>query len=152
MGAGCRTAAGARLDRPSAEDPEGGQGEQDIWVSQKTLDGKKWQKPQNLGSLVNSKYDEGDVLISPDESYIIVCCNNRPDGFGSGDLYISFKDENNNWSKLINMGEDINSNESDFCPTLSPDGKYFFFTSGRSGKGDIYWVDVNIIQKIKNNN
>ena len=29
---------------------------------------------------------------------------------------------------------------------LSPDGKYFFFTSGRGGSDDIYWVDAAIIE------
>ena len=33
---------------------------------------------------------------------------------------------------------------------LSPDGKYFFFTSKRSGIGDIYWVDAKIIDDFKN--
>jgi Tol biopolymer transport system component len=47
---------------------------------------------------------------------------------------------------LKNMGEGINSPQSDYCPMLSPDGKYFFFTSTRTGGGDIYWVDAKIIQ------
>ena len=42
--------------------------------------------------------------------------------------------------------------ESDYdenCPTLSPDGKYFFFNTTRSGNWDIYWVDAKIIEDLK---
>jgi Tol biopolymer transport system component len=49
------------------------------------------------------------------------------------------------------MGEDINSEKYDYCPILSPDGKYLFFSSSRSGNGDIYWVDAKIIEEFKQN-
>jgi len=32
---------------------------------------------------------------------------------------------------------------------VSPERKHFFFTSGRSGNGDIYWVDAKIIEKFR---
>ena len=32
---------------------------------------------------------------------------------------------------------------------FSPDGKYLFFTSTRSGNGDIYWVDAKIIDDMR---
>jgi Tol biopolymer transport system component len=37
----------------------------------------------------------------------------------------------------------------EYCPKVSTDGKYLFFTSGRSGNGDIYWVDAGFIQNLK---
>jgi len=30
-------------------------------------------------------------------------------------------------------------------PSVTPDGKYFFFTSDRSGAGEIYWVSTKIL-------
>ncbi len=30
----------------------------------------------------------------------------------------------------------------------NPDGKYFFFTSNKSGNRDIYWVDLNFLKQI----
>ena len=47
------------------------------------------------------------------------------------------------------MDGDWSQPEPDYCPMLSPDGKYFFFTSKRSGNGDIYWVDAKIIEQFK---
>jgi len=32
---------------------------------------------------------------------------------------------------------------------LSPDGKYFFYTSAIRGNRDIYWVDAKIIEGLK---
>jgi len=125
-------------------------GSRDIYCS-KLINGR-YSEPVHLGREINSKYGEGDVLTSPDESWLIVNSMGRPDGFGKGDLYISFKKNDGSWTQLKNMGSVINSPESDYCPMLSPDGKYFFFTSKKTGNGDIYWVDIKIIEKLKPKN
>ena len=93
----------------------------------------------------------------------------RPDGLGSGDLYISFK-ENGQWTKAKNLGKGINSAQFEYCPMMSPDGKYFFWTSYRSspmhspiprnyeaylkklgsvdnGLGNVYWIDATVLKK-----
>ena len=49
----------------------------------------------------------------------------------------------------MNMGKDINSGSYDFCPMLSPDVKYLFFTKSANGNGEIYWVDSKIIEEIR---
>jgi hypothetical protein len=122
-------------------------GSRDIYYSTQT--NGQFSEPVHLGREINSVHGEGDVLIAPDESYIIVNCVDRSDGLGSGDLYISFKQKNGEWAPLKNMGAPINSPYSDYCPMLSPDGKYLFFTSGRTGDGDIYWVDSGVIQTMR---
>ena len=122
-------------------------GSRDIYYS--ILKDGKYSEPVHLGKEINSEYGEGDVLIAPDESYLIVNSNGRPDNLGRGDLYISFKKKNGSWTDLKNMGKKINSEYTEYCPMLSPDGKYFFFTSTRTGNGDIYWVDAKIIEKLK---
>jgi len=122
-------------------------GDRDIYFS-KLLDGK-YSEPIHLGREINSEYGEGDVLISPGESFLIVSVVGRPDSHGDGDLYISFKQTDGTWSPTRNMGAPINSAQSDYCPMLSPDGKYFFFTSTRTGNGDIYWVDAKVIEDLR---
>jgi len=121
-------------------------GEADIYRS-RLVDGV-YQEPKNLGPAINSENHEGDVLIAPDESYIIVSTR-RPHGFGRSDLFVSFKKKDGSWTPLANMGEPINSEGTDYCPMLSPDGKYFFYTSTKTGHGDIYWVDAKIIDRFK---
>ncbi len=121
---------------------------------------------------INTEYREFDPYISPDEN-ILIFASSRPGGFGASDLYISFKDKEGKWTTAQNLGNSINANSSEYCPMISPDGKYFFFTSARlnpirlpdkpltynefmiyhnsSGNGysDIYWADAQFIEDLK---
>ena len=126
-----------------------GYGKADIYRS-RLIDGV-YQTPENLGPTINSENYEGDVFVAHDESYLIVSIYGRKDGFGGGDLYISFRDPDGSWSPLKNMGGAINSDKRDFCPMVTPDGKYLFFSSKRVGEGDIFWVDAKIIDALKDN-
>lgn len=109
--------------------------------------------PKNLGSQLNTIYPEGDLYISPDENFLIVSCWNRPDNNGESDLYISFKNENGNWTKLRNLGEPINTKHNENCPGFSPDGKYFFYNSVEADKEvpetKTYWIDSKIFNTFK---
>lgn len=105
----------------------------------------KYQKPQNLGEMVNSTYNDYDPVVAPDKSFIIFS-SNRPKGFGSVDLYISFKNDDGSWTKAKNMGKLINTKDIEFAPRLSPDGKYLFFNR----RGSIFWVSSEIIRRLKN--
>lgn len=120
----------------------GGLGSFDIYRS-RFVDGH-YAKPENLGASINTKYLEHDPFIAPDESYILFTSVDRPEGFGTGDLYISSRRKDGTWTKSKNMGKAFNTSGYDFCPIVSPDGKYFFFTR----RGDIYWVSVEAIQKL----
>ena len=114
----------------------------DIYYS-KFLNGE-FQKSTVLGDAINTKAYEADVFIAPDESYIIFC-STRDKGFGQGDLYISFKDTHGKWTKAVNMGSKINTEHYEYCPFVTKDGKYLFYTSNQ----DIYWISTDIITKIK---
>lgn len=113
----------------------------------------------------NGKYAEIEILnkninkkgalnwcpfIAPDESYLIFS-SDRIGQFGSGDLYISFKNQNGEWQEAINMGSSINTNKQERFPGVSPDGKYLFFTRWYSVPyyHDLYWVDAQIISELR---
>ncbi len=76
---------------------------------------------------MNTEFSEHDPFVAPDESYLIFT-STRPGGFGREDLYIGYKKVDGSWTEPKNMGKTINSSGVDFCPMLSPDGKYLFFT------------------------
>jgi len=105
--------------------------------------GGQFHPSQKLGDSVNSEYYEADVFVSPDEQYVIFCAE-RPDGMGQGDLYISFKDEQGQWQKAKNMGKAINTDKYEFCPFVSSDGKYLFF----SRDGDVFWISAELIHTL----
>jgi len=90
------------------------------------------------------------IYVSPDESYVIFD-SFKKDNFGDLDLYISFKTKNNNWGTPINMGAEINTELRERFPTVSPDGKYFFFMRHTPGQ-DFFWVSTDIIENLKTQN
>jgi hypothetical protein len=106
-----------------------------------------YAKPERLPNVINSmQYVESDPLISPDEKYLIFYSLERPENIGQYDLYISYNVGENQWTKSINLGEQINKGISRF-PRFSPDGKYIFFVRGISG---VYWMDSSFINEDKN--
>jgi Tol biopolymer transport system component len=121
----------------------GGFGSFDIYRA-KLADGR-YSKPENLGASINTKYLEHDPFIAPDESYIVFTSVDRTEGFGTGDLYISFFRQDGTWTEAKNLGEAFNTSGYDFCPMVSPDEKYFFFTRG----GDIFWVSMDVIKDFR---
>ena len=125
---------------------EGTLGGSDIFVS-RLVDGE-YTDAVNVGPPVSSEYDEGDVFVAPDESYLIFVSRDRPGGFGSGDLYITFRQDDESWSDAVNLGESINTDQYDYCPVVSPDGRYFFYTYS----GDVYWVDAGFIDSLRATN
>lgn len=104
----------------------------------------EFQAPERLGDAINTNFYEADVFVAPDESYVIFNSFRR-EGFGQGDLYISFKDEHGFWKEAQNMGTIINTSGHELCPFVTKDGKYFFYTSNE----DIYWVDAQILNQFK---
>ncbi len=124
-----------------------GYGKADVYRSRMIDD--VYQTPENVGPTINSENYEGDVFVAPDESYLIVAISGRKDEFGAADLYISFRSLDGSWSPVRNMGSNINSDKREFCPMVTPDGKYFFFTSKRLGEGDIYWADAKVIESLR---
>jgi hypothetical protein len=124
-----------------------------------------------LGSPVNSDDGEGRPFVAPDESFLLFQAN-LEGGFGSMDIYVSFRMDDTTWGRPINLGERINTDHSEFGPRLSPDGKYLFFSSYRgltkaecesdsydelleiyrrpeNGYATLYWVDASIIKELQ---
>lgn len=114
----------------------------------------KYQAPETLPFNVNSVGYEDGPCIAPDESFLIFE-SGRPGGVDDFiDLYISFKNEHDQWSTPVNMGPKINSASAERFAKLSPDGKYLFFGSNRGMTDkhwgfDIYWIDAKIIDDLK---
>jgi Tol biopolymer transport system component len=128
----------------------------------------KYENAENLGEAINSKYDEFEPWISPDQKFMFIMAG-RPEGKGAFDLYLSYN-KDGKWTPLENLGPEINSPTYEFSPKISPDGKYFFYTSSKgftessfpkrlnyselsqklrgpqNGLGDIYYVDLSIVK------
>tara|TARA_Y100000385_G_C12974681_1_gene585619 strand:+ start:123 stop:980 length:858 start_codon:yes stop_codon:yes gene_type:complete len=95
----------------------------DIYVSY-WQDGN-YQKAVPLKGNINTENSESNPYISPKEDYLIFI-STRDGGYGNADLYISFN-KNNSWSTPINLGENINTKDSEFCPSSDYSNNRFFF-------------------------
>ena len=96
---------------------------------------------------VNTESVDAHPFIAPDESYIIFN-STRTGGKGKGDLYLCYRSGEGSWSEAVNM-EPLNPEAAEWCATVSPDGKFLFFTRNGPGGGDIYWVNAKIIDELK---
>ncbi len=105
-------------------------GADDLFMS--NWDGTNYQEVTNLGEAINSAGYEFNAYISPDEKLIIYTAYNRPDGFGSGDLFYAIKNDDGKWSQAKNLGPEINSDKMDYCPYYDSESSILYFTSRRS--------------------
>ena len=51
-----------------------------------------------------------------------------PPGAGKGDLFVSYRRDEGGWGQPFSLGEGINTDQHEFCPMVTPDGKYLFFS------------------------
>jgi Putative Ig domain/FlgD Ig-like domain/WD40-like Beta Propeller Repeat len=131
-----------------ASNRPGGQGAHDIWRIV-NIPGQPSQVV-NLGPAVNSSATDYCPYVAPDGSYLLFV-SERPGGHTFEDIYVTFNKGNDEWTSPINLeksGARININGGCADPTLSPDGRYLFF----SRDGNIYWVNAEIIDKLRNSN
>jgi len=111
-------------------DSPGAKGKDDIFYSE--WNNNQYSTPVSLNDSINTAGYEFNAFIAPDESFILFTGYNRSDGFGSGDLYISFKNENKEWTQAKNLGANINSRSMDYCPFVDFKSQTLYFTSRRS--------------------
>ena len=71
--------------------------------------------------------------------------SNKSGHVGFNNLFIAFRKTDGSWSKAIYLGDEINGPGTNNCPSFSPDGKYFFYTS----HNNIYWISAEYLKKFK---
>lgn len=94
--------------------------------------GSSYEEAVSLPDAINTTGDEFNAFVDPDEQYIVYTGYKRKDAFGTGDLYISKKNEAGIWTTSVNLGSIINAAGLTYCPYVSPDKAYFFFSSSRN--------------------
>jgi len=100
----------------------------------------------------------------------------QPDKIGGGwNYYVSFRDKDDKWSDLINIGKAVNAEGSSDASSISTDGNYFFFRAKPKIKrvkhvdkkyslpellareyrmpgqhtDDIYWIETSVIEQLR---
>jgi len=127
-----------------------------------TTNGRKEQKKVLMiyeSHYLNGEWSEAEPLKLNDPEYSIAhpalthdgqtlyFASDMPGGFGGTDLYMSTKDMNNEWSKPINLGPEINTKTSEKFPFVDANGVLYFSTDGHGGLGKL-----DIFSAVKNPN
>ena len=120
----------------------GGAGRSDIWRAKRT--GAGWSAPEPLPGPINDAQGQPDLFVSPDGTWMVLVVTNPPNGLGGDDLFVATL-ENGAWSIPRHLPAPINSPSYEYGPSLSPDGKTFYFTSGRRGNEDLYELPVSAL-------
>jgi hypothetical protein len=85
--------------------------------------------PQPLPVVINADSGASNLFVDPDEKYVVFAAA-RPEGSAAGtlDLYISWRNDEGDWTTPRNVGPDVNTTGTEFCPFVSRDGRFLFFT------------------------
>lgn len=124
-----------RLQQPN------GMVQEDFFISE--FDSLGWGKARSIIE-INTNENEGAQALSADGRLLFFTACNRPDGFGSCDIYYSVFD-GKKWSSPRNAGNIVNSGSWDAQPTISSDNRFLYFSSNRvggKGKKDIWRAEL----------
>ena len=97
------------------------------------LPGGGWGEPVLLDSAINGDSGSSNLFVDPDERFVVFA-SRRADGHGGADLHVSWRTATG-WSRGVNLGPTVNTAETEFCPFVSHDGRYLFFTRAVAREG-----------------
>ncbi|MCF8275998.1 MAG: hypothetical protein K9J17_04620 [Flavobacteriales bacterium] len=125
-----------------------GLGGMDIFRSRRLPTGE-WSVSENLGDVVNTKYDEEAPFIHPDGKTLFFSSKGH-NSMGGYDIFFSIE-ENGKWSTPMNVGQPMNTADDEYFFVMSADGKRAYYSSS-SGQGlggkDIYLVNLDTDREI----
>ena len=115
----------------TARDKQWG-GDEQILVTRDSMG--SWVQPRMISSDINSDRNEGTASISADGRTLVFTGCNRPNGYGSCDLYISYKN-GKEWAEPEILPQTINTRFWESQPSLNSNGQSLYFVSTQPGKG-----------------
>jgi len=122
-------------------DRSGGFGNTDLYVSRRhdKRDDFGWRPPENLGSGVNTAFDEN---LSARFEDILYFNSNRPGGLGATDIYTSTLEPDGTFGPAVRV-EELSSPSGDAPCAIRRDGLELFLGSQRPGSNPTFfdlWV------------
>ncbi len=119
----------------------GGFGGKDIYKSKKQADGS-WSSLENLGSTINTRFDDDSPFIHPDGKTLYFSSEGHK-SMGGFDIFQTKLQDDGSWSSPINIGYPINTAADDIFFVLNAKGDHAYFSSIQGenfGDLDIYLV------------
>ncbi|MCF8360258.1 MAG: OmpA family protein [Prolixibacteraceae bacterium] len=112
-------------------------------------------KKINLGTGVNSIYNESGPVISSDGNMLFFVRRDFPEiiskwGEENQEIYLSLRDEDGNWGKAQNIGPPLNNNSSNFVISVTPDMNALMVGNTYTADGEPAGGGLSISQKTAN--
>ena len=117
----------------------------DIWFAKKNERGE-WERPQAVEGELNSEHDEGIVAFSPDGQTMYLTMARRSETSPTSVEIYTSKRSDASWSAPVKLEIIADTISAMGHPSVSPDGKYLYFTSdmpGGYGGKDIWRINLN---------
>jgi hypothetical protein len=132
-----------------------------------------YKESEILPPPLNQAPVQANPFVDPRERFLIIPMAGRPDSLGGADYYISFRKDDGGWTEPKNLGVPISSEDGqEYSASLSPDGRFLFFMSGRipsgikpgtltfealqafrtrpcNGNPSIWWVDASFLAGLR---
>ena len=88
----------------------------------------RWSAPNNINPINTTEW-ESQPCVSADGKELYFVRGNRK--LGATDLFVSYRDENGNWSKAERLNSNINTEGNERSPFIHHDGKTLYFSSDK---------------------
>ena len=89
-------------------------------------------------------------FIDPLKKFMLFDAPKENNSSRDRDIYVCFWNNDSTWTRPVNLGKEVNTIYNESCASVSPDGKYLFFSryNETDGLPDIYWVSSEIIRSL----
>ena len=130
-----------------ASDRPGGFGGKDLYMTRKLPTGT-WAAPQNLGSQINTMYDEDFPYLFHDGQSLYFASQGHS-SIGGFDIFKStWNSESNTWTNPVNIGYPVNTIDDNMTISFTRDQLHAYISCYRSdSKGDLDIYMVTFLDK-----
>jgi len=122
-----------------------------LYVSKRETTYEEWDEPINLVVLNSALENTGAGASLSADGLTLFLLSDRPGGYGDFDIYVTTREKKDaDWSTPLNLGPQVNTQYTEFCPSISFDGHTLYFCDvpwsdfrpGGIGGGDIWQVSI----------
>lgn len=120
------------------------EGKLDLYVSFRK-DDNIWSEPKNMGTTINTAENDYSPFLAADGVTLYYSTSGKS-GYGKEDIFMTKRQDDTwtNWSEPQNLGNDVNTPESDSKYNIPASGEYAYYTSTANsfGGSDIYRIKL----------
>lgn len=111
-------------------------GDLDIYFC-RNLGENKWSEPENIGPDINTVGTDAGIFLASDGVTMFFASDGHG-GYGDSDIFMTKRldDTWTKWSKPINLGPKINSEDYESNFTIPASGDYAYFASSKNSYGE----------------